>query len=75
MLCRHNRYVQQFGVLKDEEELARREALWAEVVDVIEYESGRPAAEIPAAQFRRLVEVQLDLAKFRRRPRPYSGAA
>jgi nucleoside-diphosphate-sugar epimerase len=75
MLCRHNRYVQQFGVLKDEEELARREALWAEVVDAIEYESGRPAGEIPAVQFRHLVEAQLDLTKFRRRPRPYSGAA
>ena len=73
MLCRLNRYVQQFGLLRDEEELARREAVWAEVIDAIEYESGRHAAAIPAAQFRALVEEQLDLARFRLRP--HAGAA
>jgi hypothetical protein len=67
MLCRHNRYVLQFGAVRDEREIARREAVWRRVVDEIEFRTGRPAASLSAAEFRRLVEAEVHLPGMRRR--------
>ena len=48
MLCRHNKYVQEFGQVRDLDEIARRERLWENVIDEIEYET-RPAGGVDAA--------------------------
>jgi hypothetical protein len=76
MVCRHNRYVQEFGRIKDGDEIARREALWRAVIEEIEFEAGRPAAALPPAVFRRLLEARAELPAFRARvPAPDSEAA
>lgn len=51
MLCRHNKYVQDFGSVKDPLELSRRERLWTLFIDEIEEETGSPAAHLPAKEF------------------------
>jgi hypothetical protein len=65
MLCRHNRYVQEFGAVRDDDEIARREQLWEAAIDDMEFGTGRPAASLPAAQFRRLLEARIELPAFR----------
>jgi nucleoside-diphosphate-sugar epimerase len=57
MLCRHNRYVQEFGRVRDPDEIARREQAWDKAIDAIELE-----------EFRRLIDEEIDLRTFRRRP-------
>ena len=54
MLCRHNKYVQEFGQVRDLDEIARRERLWENAIDEIEFETGPPGgldapAGVPAA--------------------------
>ncbi|HSD25936.1 MAG TPA: SDR family oxidoreductase [Vicinamibacteria bacterium] len=65
MLCRHNRYVQEFGRVRDPDEVARRERLWENTIDEIEYETGRPVASMRPQEFRRLVAERIDLRTFR----------
>jgi len=65
MLCRHNKYVQDFGRVKDPDEVARREAAWAAAIDRVEAESGRQAGSLETAEFLRRVGGVLDLRTFR----------
>jgi nucleoside-diphosphate-sugar epimerase len=67
MLCRHNRYVQEFGQVRDPDEIARRERLWENAIDEIEYETGRQVASMRPREFRRLVSDRIDLRTFRQR--------
>ena len=67
MLCRHNKYVQAFGQVRDLDEVARRESLWERAIDEIEYETGRQVASMAAAEFRELLSDRLDLRSFRPR--------
>ncbi len=67
MLCRHNRYVQQFGAIRDADEIARREAVWERVIDQIEHRTGREAASIPTRTFQRLLDEEIDTQSFRPR--------
>ena len=67
MLCRHNRHVQQFGQVRDPDEVARRERLWEKAIDEIEYETGRQAGSIRPREFRRLLAEKIDLRAFRER--------
>jgi nucleoside-diphosphate-sugar epimerase len=60
MLCRHNRYVLEFGKVKDPDEVARRERRWHEAIDQIEFETGRLAAALPPARFRELIRPLID---------------
>ena len=69
MLCRHNRYVQEFGRVRDGREIARREALWESVIDDVEYETGQVAATLTPSEFRRHLEARVDLDGFHRRAR------
>jgi hypothetical protein len=71
MLCRHNRYVLEFGKIKDPDEVARRERRWHEAMDQIEFETGRPAASLPPARFRELIRPLID----RWRPRSQGARA
>ncbi len=67
MLCRHNKLVQDFGRVKDPDEIARRERVWAEAIERIERESGRLAGSLETAEFRKRIEEVLDLRTFEAR--------
>jgi hypothetical protein len=67
MLCRHNKYVQEFGQVKDADEVARRERLWENAIDEIEYDTGRQAASMRPREFRALLAERIDLRRFERR--------
>jgi hypothetical protein len=69
MLCRHNRYVQQFGKVKDPDEIARREALWVEAIEAVEARTGRQAPSMDATEFRLEMGGEIDLATFEPRRR------
>jgi len=47
MLCRHNRYVQAYGKVRDPDEIARRERIWDSTIDAIEFETGRQVGAAP----------------------------
>jgi nucleoside-diphosphate-sugar epimerase len=59
MLCRHNRFVQEYGKVKDPNEISRRERTWLRFVEEIEQETGEPAGALPAKEFRRRVRERL----------------
>jgi nucleoside-diphosphate-sugar epimerase len=65
MLCRHNRYVQEFGRVRRPEEIARRERIWDEAVGEIEFETGREASSLAPEEFRRLLAARVDRRGFR----------
>jgi nucleoside-diphosphate-sugar epimerase len=64
MLCRHNRFVQAFGQVRDGEEIARREQLWEGAIEEMEFESGRQVTAMRPAEFRRLLSQRLELRSF-----------
>lgn len=64
MLCRHNKYVQDFGMIKDPLELSRRERLWTEFLDNLEVEIGKPAGEMPAKEFYKRFSAAFDKDTF-----------
>jgi len=67
MLCRHNRYVQEYGRVRDADEVARRERVWDRAIEAIEFETGREAASLNAAEFRERLAREIDLERFRAR--------
>ena len=67
MLCRHNKYVQEFGKVRDLDEIARREHLWEKTLKEIENKTGRQVASIPPDEFRRFLSQRLELKGFRER--------
>ena len=66
MLCRHNKFVQEFGAIKDPFELSRRERLWREFIDQLEAESGQSASDIPAKEFFKRFAEKIDRDSFQR---------
>lgn len=69
MLCRHNKWVQNFGRLKDPMEISRREKVWWNFVLDIEREHSKPAGALSGAEFRSALNAALDLETFEPRPR------
>jgi hypothetical protein len=67
MLCRHNRYVQEFGRVRDQDEVARRERIWDDTLRALELRTGRQAAAIPPDEFQKLLLAELELRGFERR--------
>jgi nucleoside-diphosphate-sugar epimerase len=67
MLCRHNRYVQEYGRVRDPDEVARRERVWERAIETIEFQTGREAASLEAAEFRDRLATEIDLGTFRAR--------
>ena len=65
MLCRHNKYVQLFGNMRDADEIARRELVWEQAMERLESRSGRQAASMTASEFRRALAGVLDTKAFR----------
>ena len=72
MLCRHNKYVQHFGRLRDADDIARREQVWEQVCASIEQKSGHEAGAIGPDEFRRLLTEEIDFKTFRLRAAPRS---
>jgi len=70
MLCRHNRYVQEYGRVRDPEEVARREGLWGRAIEVIEFRTGREVGSMAAEEFREHLAAEVDLETFRARNQP-----
>ncbi|MFN7962009.1 MAG: SDR family oxidoreductase [Thermoanaerobaculia bacterium] len=64
MLCRHNRYVQQFGQVRDLDEISRRERVWWQLMGELEKTSGQPVGAMAAPEFQRALDKRLDLEKF-----------
>ncbi len=64
MLCRHNRYVQEFGRVRDPRELARREGVWSAFCDAVERGRRAPPGALPPGAFRRELNARLDLGRF-----------
>ncbi len=64
MLCRHNKYVQEFGKVRDPDEIARREDAWERAIDAIEFKTGRQAASLTPEEFRSQISSELDLKTF-----------
>jgi hypothetical protein len=75
MLCRHNRYVQEYGRVRDGDEVARREDLWARAIDSIEFRTGREVASMAADEFREHLAAEVDLATFRAPSRAHGRKA
>jgi hypothetical protein len=69
MLCRHNRYVQEFGKVRDPDEIARREGVWQKALETVEFDSGREVSSVRADEFRRLLVGEIDLKTFHVRSR------
>ncbi len=64
MLCRHNKFVQEFARVRDPDEIARREKAWEEALRAISYRTGREVATIPAREFAKLLSAEIDLRTF-----------
>jgi nucleoside-diphosphate-sugar epimerase len=69
MLCRHNRFVQEFGKVKDAAELSRRERVWRDFVQDLERRTGKHAGALTAAEFRKAMDEEVDPIRFERRKR------
>jgi len=72
MLCRHNKYVQHFGRVRDADEIAQREQVWEQACAAIEQKSGHEAGARSPEEFRRLLTEEIDLMTFRLRATPRS---
>jgi nucleoside-diphosphate-sugar epimerase len=64
MLCRHNRYVQQYGRVRDADEIARRERRWETALLRIEARTGHQAGALRPREFRERLAEELDLESF-----------
>ena len=64
MLCRHNRFVQQYGRVRDADETARRELAWEKALLRIEARTGHQAGALRPREFRERLGEELDLESF-----------
>jgi nucleoside-diphosphate-sugar epimerase len=67
MLCRHNKYVQDFGRVRDLDEIARRERVWEETLAAMERDTGHEAGAIRPREFQRHLADRVDLKAFKAR--------
>ncbi len=64
MLCRHNRYVQNFGQVRDLDEISRREKVWWDFCLGLEDKTGAPAGALSAEDFQQAINEGIDLESF-----------
>jgi nucleoside-diphosphate-sugar epimerase len=64
MLCRHNRWVQDFGKVKDLQEISRREKIWQDFILDLQSRHRVPAGALSAPQFRRDLDSKIDTRSF-----------
>jgi nucleoside-diphosphate-sugar epimerase len=69
MLCRHNKYVQEFGKVRDADEVSRREKVWEDALAAIEQQTGHEVGSVKPVVFRTLLAEQVDLRAFRLKSR------
>ncbi len=74
MLCRHNKFVQDFGRVRDMDEVARRERVWERALEQIELQTGLEAGALAPPAFQRLLGEKIDLRTFKPRPARTSKA-
>ncbi len=69
IVCRHNRHVQEFGKVRDLDEISRRERIWHDWIGQLEVAAGGPGtvAGLPAAAFQGVLDSAIDLGSFERR--------
>jgi WS/DGAT/MGAT family acyltransferase len=66
-VCRHNRWVQRFGRLRDPDEISRRERAWAAFIDDLERRRGVPAGALSPEAFRDELTGRFDIERFQLR--------
>lgn len=68
MVCRHNRHVQEFGKVRDLDEVSRRERIWGRWLSDLEIAAGGAGSisALPAAAFQGILESAIDLTGFQR---------
>jgi diacylglycerol O-acyltransferase / wax synthase len=64
MLCRHNKYVQEFGQIRDLDEISRREKVWLDFCDELENTHDKPVGAIPPAIFHKALKANMDMTTF-----------
>jgi len=64
MLCRHNRYVQRFGKIKDLDEISRRERIWWNLILELEVSLGHAVGGMDPEQFRAFIHAKIDPESF-----------
>ena len=67
MLCRHNRYVQDFGKVRDLDEVSRREKVWAQFITEVEQRIGKSVGALSAAEFGLELNAAIDTERMVRR--------
>jgi hypothetical protein len=76
LLCRHNRYVLDYGRVRGLAEIVRREQVWTDVIRAIERDEGVAAARLSPQSFDRLVSSYLETTTFQPKlPSSRSSAA
>lgn len=65
MLCRHNRWVQEFGKVRDAAEISRRERAWRDFVHALERRIGGAVGALEPERFQQAVAEGLDLEEWR----------
>jgi nucleoside-diphosphate-sugar epimerase len=73
MLCRHNKFVQEFGQIKDPFELGRRERLWKAFILELAAETGMPVADMPAKAFFTRFAERFDRDTFQPKEGPFTS--
>ena len=69
MLCRHNKYIQDFGQTRDLNEISKRERHWMEFVDELEQTHGASVGSLSPGVFHRALKAHMDLETME--PRKY----
>ena len=64
MLCRHNRYVQRFGKIKDPDEISRREKIWWDLIVELEQELGHAVGGMDPEKFREFIRSRIEPESF-----------
>lgn len=64
MLCRHNKFVQRFGRVRDADEIARREDVWTRALGRIEEETGHEVGALRPREFRERLAELVDVETF-----------
>jgi hypothetical protein len=51
LMCRHNKYIQNWGMVRDRDEIARREKIWKKFCTDLEKKHGKKVGDIEPAVF------------------------
>jgi len=63
LMCRHNKWVQEWGVVRDRDEIARREKIWKKFFADLVAKTGKKPKDITPAEFNQAVKAAKLFAK------------